>query len=95
MIWANDSIKITHMQQNEKTALKLLANQIKNLRKNKLKLLNSFIFEKVLITTATLSRIENGLVYVKFTTLLKICQILDISLSKLLENINFPEFEDL
>ncbi len=83
------------MQQNERKILKLLAKRIKKLRKEKSKSLNSFVFKNGLITTATLSRIENGLVDVKFTTLVKLTQMLNISLPELFNNMVFPDFEDV
>jgi len=83
------------MQQNEEKTLRILAKRIKKLRTEKSKSLNAFVFEHGLITTATLSRIENGLVDVKFTTLVKLAQILEISLSDLFKDIIFPPFEDL
>jgi len=83
------------MQQNERKILKILARKIKKLRKEKSRSLNSFVFEKGLITTATLSRIENGLVDVKFTTLVKLAQMLNINLSELFQGMVFQDFEDI
>jgi len=83
------------MQQNERKTLKILAKRIKKLRKEKSRSLNSFVFENGLITTATLSRIENGLVDVKFTTLVKLAQMLGINLSELFQGMVFQDFEDI
>lgn len=86
--------KITFMQQYKKEILKLLGERIKKLRSEKSGSLNSFAFNKGLITSATLSRVENGLVDVKFTTLLKIAQSLEISLSDLFKDLKFNKHED-
>jgi len=83
------------MQQNERKILKKLAHRIKKLRKEESRSLNSFVFEHGLITTATLSRIENGLVDVKFTTLVKLSQMLNISLSELFDGMTFKDFEEI
>ncbi len=82
------------MQQNERKILRTIAKRVKKLRKEKSKSLNSFVFENGLITTATLSRIENGLVDVKITTLVKLSQMLNINLSDLFQDMVFENFEE-
>lgn len=76
------------MQQNNKN-LKILGKRIQELRLEKSKSLNKFIFQQGGISTATLSRIENGIVNIKFNTLIKISAILGISISDLLKDLNF------
>lgn len=77
------------MQQQDKKLLKLIGKRIKRLREERNQSLNNFAFNDCLITSATLSRIENGLVDLKFTTLVKIANAFEIPLSKLLENFDF------
>jgi transcriptional regulator with XRE-family HTH domain len=81
------------MQQYDKEMLKILGKRISELRLKKSASLNKFAFKRGLITSATLSRVENGLVNVKFITLLKIAQVLEISLSELFEKLEFKENE--
>lgn len=82
------------MQQYDKEMLKLLGKRISELRFKKSASLNKFAFKRGLITSATLSRVENGLVNVKFTTLLRISQALGISLSELFKTLEFKESEE-
>lgn len=51
--------------------------------------LNEFAFKILLLTSATQSRIENGLVDLKFSTLIKIANALNISPSELLDGFDF------
>ena len=60
---------ITFMQRFEKENLKILGDRIKSLRLKSNLSLNQFVFKHSEITTATWSRIENGIVDVKFNTL--------------------------
>ena len=82
------------MQQQDKKLLKLIGKRIKKLRLEKNKSLNNFAFNECLITSATLSRVENGLVDLKFTSLIKIANALEIPPAKLLENFEF-KYADL
>lgn len=77
-----------------KKILKILAKRVKNLREENTKSLNAFVFKHGVITTATLSRIENALVDVKFTTLVKLAQVLGISLEDLFKDVEFPIIEE-
>mgnify|MGYP003331774462 CR=1 FL=1 len=79
---------ITYMQQQNEEILTLFGKTVSKIRKSKSKSLNKFAFEKGGITSATLSRIENGIVDFKFTTLVKLACALDISLEDL-----FKDFE--
>ena len=51
--------------------------------------LNEFAFKSLLITSATQSRIENGIVDLKFSTLIKIANALGLTPSELLEGFDF------
>lgn len=82
------------MQQQDKKLLKLIGKRIKKLRTERSKSLNNFAFNECLITSATLSRVENGLVDLKFTTLIKIANALDMTPSELLEDFEF-HYKDL
>ena len=76
------------MQQIEQENLKKLGERIRQLRLKKSISLNKLIFSKGGISTATWSRLENGLVEPKFNTLIKISAILEIDLITLLKDIN-------
>ena len=76
------------MQQQEEKLLLEFGKVIAKIRRKKSTSLNKFAFEKGGITSATLSRIENGLVDFKFSTLIKLACALDISLENL-----FKEFK--
>lgn len=78
--------KITYMQQDNKEILKKIGKRIKELREQQNTSLNKFAFNSDDLTSATLSRIENGLVDFKFTTLVKLTTALDTSLSELFKD---------
>lgn len=77
------------MQDKDIKILKILGKRIKSLRKETGESLNFFAFSRGSTTSATLSRIENGLVDVKFTTLLKISLALKIPLDEILKDLDF------
>lgn len=77
------------MQQQNKNLLQLFGRHIKQLRMQKKMSLNEFAFKSLLITSATQSRIENGLVDLKFSTLIKIANALNITPAELLEDFDF------
>ncbi|MDD3238377.1 MAG: helix-turn-helix transcriptional regulator [Candidatus Gastranaerophilales bacterium] len=77
------------MQQNDKENLKKLGLKIKELRLAKSKSLNEFVLAKGFVTTATWSRVENGLFDLKFSTLLRIAYMLDVRVEDLLKEIDF------
>ena len=62
---------------------------IKQIRKNKSSSLNKIAFAKNGVTSATLSRIENAQVDFKFSTLIRLCYTLDISLLDLLKDYQY------
>lgn len=80
---------ITCMQQQNEKLLQLFGQHIKKLRMQKKMSLNEFAFKSLLLTSATQSRIENGLVDLKFSTLVKIANALNITPSELLEGFDF------
>ena len=71
------------MEQGEKEIIKLLGSYLKTLRENKKQSLNMFAYENDM-TTATVSRVENGLVDLKFTTLIKYARALEIPLEDII-----------
>ncbi len=73
---------------NDDKILRQIGTRIKDLRVQNQKSLNQFAYASEDLTSATLSRIENGLVDFKFTTLVKIARALNMNLSDLFEN--FP-----
>lgn len=89
MLFPDNSIIITRMQAKNSKALKILGKRIQDLRKETGESLDSFIFSRGGTTSASLSRVENGLVDVKFTTLLKISCALKIPLDKIFKDLDF------
>lgn len=89
MIYKNFITKITCMQHQNSELLKLFGQRVRELRLKKDKSLNSFSFNSELLTSATMSRIENGLVDLKFSTLIKIANALEIKPEELLYNFTF------
>ena len=77
------------MQQADKKLLKKFGKLLINIRKSKYPSLNKFSFSKGGVTSATISRIENGLVDFKFSTLVKIACALNISLEDLFKEFNY------
>ena len=78
---------ITYMEQYEKDIIKLLGNSLKSLRLKQNKSLNIFAYENDL-TTATVSRVENGLVDTKFSTLIKYAKGLEIPLDIIIKGLD-------
>lgn len=77
------------MQEEDKILLQMFGKELKRLREAKYSSLNQFAFDTSLLTSATISRIENAGVDFRFSTLIKIANVLDITPSELLKNINF------
>ena len=78
------------MERDEKKLIKILGHTLKLMREKKGVSLNIFAYENDL-TTATVSRVENGLVDTKFSTLIKYAKGLEIPLEQILQllNINY------
>ncbi|MCM1338103.1 MAG: helix-turn-helix domain-containing protein [Muribaculaceae bacterium] len=62
---------------------------VKRIRTSKSGSLNNIAFSRGGVTSATLSRIENAQVDFKFSTLLKLCHTLDISLADLFKDYSY------
>ena len=77
------------MQHLNKELLHLFGEHIKTLRTKKKMSLNEFAYKSLLITPATQSRIENGLVDLKFSTLIKIANAMNITPSELLNGFDY------
>ena len=77
------------MQQVDKENLEKLGQKINELRLLKSSSLNQFVLSNGCTTTATWSRVENGLVDLKFSTLLKFAHALGVTVDELLKGINF------
>jgi len=77
------------MQQIDKENLTKIGLKIKEIRLSKSKSLNEFVLAKGFVTTATWSRVENGLFDLKFSTLLRIAYMLDLKVEELLKEIDF------
>ena len=78
---------ITYMELSEEIIRKKLGNYLKSLREDKGISLNIFAYENDM-TTATVSRIENGLVDTKFSTLIKYARGLEIPLENIIVHLN-------
>ena len=89
MPFFDDNIIITCMQDKDKEVLKILGKRLQKLRKETGESLDFFAFSRGGTTSATLSRIENGLFDAKFTTLLKISLALNIPLDEILKDLDF------
>lgn len=85
---------ITYMKQNINKNLKIFGERIKDIRKSKSESLNKIAFSRGGVTSATLSRIENGLVDFKFSTLLHLAHTLNEPLIKLFEGFEYNEIEE-
>lgn len=77
------------MQQIDKENIKKLSQRIKKLRLEQSKSLNKFVLSNGYLTTATWSRLENGLNDYKFSTLLRVSRLLNIKIDELLKDIDF------
>ena len=75
------------MEQLDRQNLKAFGKVVRRIRKSKSTSLNNIAFNSDGVTSATLSRIENGLVDFKFSTLINLSRTLDVPLSEL-----FTEF---
>ncbi len=84
---------ITYMEHDEKELIKILGHTLKLLRERKGVSLNIFAYENDL-TTATVSRVENGLVDTKFSTLIKYAKGLEIPLDQIIHNLNIKYTND-
>ena len=73
---------------NKKNAIKL-GNRIKQLRLKSKESLNCFVMNKGGTTTATWSRVENGKTDVKFSSLIKIASMFNITVDELLKDLDF------
>ena len=83
------------MQQVDKNNSIILGERIKELRLQKSPSLNKFVLDRGYLTTATWSRIENGLYDIKFSTLLRVAHMLEISPQNLLNDLNLNyNFDD-
>ena len=80
----------------QKTNINLInfGTRIKNIRKSKSGSLNKIAFSRGGVTSATLSRIENGLVDFKFSTLINLAHTLDVSLIEMFEGFEYQEIEE-
>ena len=81
------------MEHPEKKLIKVLGNYLKLLREQKGTSLNIFAYENDM-TTATVSRIENGLVDPKFSTLVKYAKGLEIPFEIIIENLHIDYKND-
>lgn len=74
--------------------LKEFGKSVRKIRQRSSDSLNEVAFKRGGVTSATLSRIENGLVDFKFSTLLKLAHTLDVPLIELLKECDFKYTSD-
>ena len=77
------------MQQIDKENLEQFGKMVKEIRMSKSTSLNQIAFYSDGVTSATLSRVENGLVDFKFSTLIKLAMTLNISLLELFKDYQY------
>ena len=82
------------MQRVDKENLKLFGEMIHKMRMEKSPSLNKIAFSRDGVTSATLSRIENGQVDFKFSTLIKLSQTLEIPLTEIFKNYVYKNTTD-
>lgn len=82
------------MQQIDTENLKSFGEMIRKIRMEKSPSLNELAFSRGGVTSATLSRIENGQVDFKFSTLIKLSHTLDIPLIELFKNYVYKNISD-
>jgi len=89
------SIIITSMQQIDEENLKSFGELVRQIRTENSPSLNKLAFSRGGVTSATLSRIENGLVDFKFSTLLRLAHTLNVSLVDLFKEYQYKDFTDI
>lgn len=96
MIWQKNIVTITYMKRltNNDENLKAFGEHIRKIRMRKSNSLNEIAFTRGGVTSATLSRIENGLVDFKFSTLLKLAHTLDISVQELFKDFIYSDISE-
>lgn len=77
------------MQQVDKENLESFGKLVKEIRMSKSPSLNKIAFNNDGVTSATLSRIENGLVDFKFSTLINLAKTLDTPLLELFKDYQY------
>lgn len=77
------------MQEENKVLLKLFGNHVKTIREEKFASLNDFALNNSLLSSATVSRIENAKSDFKFSTFIKLANAMNTTPSELLKNFNF------
>lgn len=82
------------MQQIDKENLKIFGEKIRKIRMEKSPSLNKIAFTRDGVTSATLSRIENGQVNFKFSTLIKLSQTLDVPIIELFKDYAYKNTSD-
>jgi len=82
------------MQQNEQENLKSFGKHIQKKRKEQTGSLNSVAFTRGGVTSATLSRIENGKVDFKFSTLIKLSHTINVPLYELFKDYKYIPFDE-
>ena len=69
--------------------VKELRLSVKELRLKSCKSLNNFVMTRGGLSTATWSRIENGVNDIKLSTIIKVAALLNISVGQLMKDIDF------
>lgn len=77
------------MQEEDKVLLTLFGNHAKKIRESKFNSLNDFALNHSILSSATISRIENAKSDFKFSTFIKLANAINITPSELLNNFDF------
>jgi len=80
---------ITYMQQKTYDNSIKFGKRVKELRLKSCKSLNNFVMTRGGLSTATWSRIENGVNDIKLSTIIKVAALLNISVGQLMKDIDF------
>lgn len=90
----NNNLIIQTMQRNKEENLKLFGKHIQAKRKEQSGSLNEIAFTRGGVTSATLSRIENGIVDFKFSTLIKLSHTINVPLYELFKDFKYIPFDE-
>lgn len=77
------------MQEEDKVLLTLFGDKVKKIRQAKFNSLNSFAMDYSILSSATISRIENAKSDFKFSTFIKLANAMKLTPAELLKDFNF------
>ena len=77
------------MQEEDKVLLTQFGDRIKKIRQTKFNSLNNFAMDYSILSSATVSRIENAKSDFKFSTFIKLANAMNLEPAELLEGFSF------